>query len=205
MQIPNAQVSLFGLVRLQAKFLPYVNLLIDLIVGGPMYALESATGLAAGYIWFYVTGVRRPPPTSRDGRAHLDRFLAKYIAPLFETPRRVRRLITGDGAVRQRSYGTAYSPGVPPASSSKGYWWPFGPAAKRLAATAQACAHARPLGLTATRSVRRPKRVCGRIVLASYLHSTPCCSTASCAPSAQPSSNSPIFLASVTLRLSSSS
>ena len=126
-QIPNAQVSLFGLVRLRAKFLPYVNLLIDLIVGGPMYALESATGLAAGDIWFYVTGVRRPPPTSRDGRAHLDRFLAKYIAPLFETPRRVRRLITGDGAVRQRSYGTAYSPGVPPASSSKGYWWPFGP------------------------------------------------------------------------------
>lgn len=61
----------------------------------------------------------------------------------------------------------------------------------------------------ATRFARRPKPACARVVgrknYRAYLHNTPCCSTASSAPRAQPNSKSAIFLASVTVRRSSSS
>ncbi|SNX83654.1 related to DFM1 - ER protein involved in ER-associated protein degradation [Melanopsichium pennsylvanicum] len=55
---PTAIVSFFGMVNCPSKWLPYVYLAIDLLQGGPGLAIQSGTGLLAGYgYWMLDHGV----------------------------------------------------------------------------------------------------------------------------------------------------
>ncbi|WFC95139.1 hypothetical protein MBRA1_001785 [Malassezia brasiliensis] len=80
-RIPEAQVSLMGAVTLPAKYLPYANLLIDLVIGGPGLMLEGATGLASAFVWNYIRHARLPPGNSLGSRVKLDALLIKYLQP----------------------------------------------------------------------------------------------------------------------------
>ncbi|WFD30987.1 hypothetical protein MSPP1_002014 [Malassezia sp. CBS 17886] len=114
-QVPNARVSIMGAVNVEAKYLPYVNLALDLVTGGPAIVVQSATGLVAAFLWNYV---KRAPSAPRGGRrigvgagTDVQAFVARYLSPLLSTPTVVRRVLFGAPSnVRRTSYGTAYAP-----------------------------------------------------------------------------------------------
>lgn len=144
-RIPEAQVSLMGAVTLPAKYLPYANLLIDLIVGGPGLMLEAATGLASAFVWNYIRHARLRPGNSLGGRTKLDAVLIKYLQPWLVTPPRVRRLLMGNVRMHSRTYGTAYTASAPepnPSSWWPSSWWPLG-ARGRTTGTASGTARAK--------------------------------------------------------------
>lgn len=145
-RIPEAQVSLMGAVTLPAKYLPYANLLIDLVVGGPALMLEAATGLASAFVWNYIRYARLRPGNSLGRRANLDAVLIKYIQPWLVTPPRVRRLLAGNTRIQSRSYGTAYTARAPQPGTSSWWpssWWPLG-ARGQTTGTAAGTARAKP-------------------------------------------------------------
>lgn len=52
---PNTPVSLFGVVRLQAVYLPFAMLAIDMVQGGSIK--PGATGIIAGHIYYFLRDV----------------------------------------------------------------------------------------------------------------------------------------------------
>lgn len=119
--MPTAQVSLMGVLTVQAKYLPYANLAMDLLTGGPALMIQSATGIVAAFLWTYVRRAR-----SYRGGTSLQALVGTYIAPCLETPQLFRALLTGQGGeVRRTSYGTAYPSRTQGGVASS--WWPFGP------------------------------------------------------------------------------
>ncbi|KDN44068.1 Der1-like protein, partial [Tilletiaria anomala UBC 951] len=48
---PHARVSFFGFFTIVASYLPYVQLVLDLVVGSVGLAVQSATGLVAAYLY----------------------------------------------------------------------------------------------------------------------------------------------------------
>ncbi|KDQ60069.1 hypothetical protein JAAARDRAFT_126083 [Jaapia argillacea MUCL 33604] len=51
---PSAQTSFFGLLTLPVKYLPYVLVGLDLIMGGPQFAAQSISGCVVGHAWWYL-------------------------------------------------------------------------------------------------------------------------------------------------------
>ncbi|KAF8234956.1 DER1-domain-containing protein [Tricholoma matsutake] len=49
----GAQTSLMGLVTLPVKYLPYLMIGMDLLMGGPRAAAESVAGAAVGHFWWW--------------------------------------------------------------------------------------------------------------------------------------------------------
>ncbi|EST05749.1 Derlin [Kalmanozyma brasiliensis GHG001] len=54
---PSSIVSFFGMVNVPARWLPYVNIGLDLLQGGPGLAIQSGTGLLAGYVYWLLDQV----------------------------------------------------------------------------------------------------------------------------------------------------
>ncbi|GAK64169.1 DER1-domain-containing protein [Moesziomyces antarcticus] len=54
---PHSSVSFFGMVNCPSRWLPYVYIGIDLLQGGPGLAIQSATGLIAGYVYWMLDQV----------------------------------------------------------------------------------------------------------------------------------------------------
>ncbi|SAM64115.1 related to DFM1-ER protein involved in ER-associated protein degradation [Ustilago bromivora] len=63
---PSSSVSFFGMVNCPSRWLPYVYIGIDLLQGGPALAIQSGTGLLAGYAYWVLDQVL---PAQRRGRA----------------------------------------------------------------------------------------------------------------------------------------
>ncbi|WFC99139.1 hypothetical protein MYAM1_001880 [Malassezia yamatoensis] len=122
-QMPDAQVSMMGMLALPAKYLPYANLAIDLIIGGPSLMMEAATGLASAFLWNYVRRARMPPGTSLRPSASLDGFLVKYIQPCLSTPAILRTWMHGNAHTRQTAYGTAFTPRTSTDTASSSWSW----------------------------------------------------------------------------------
>lgn len=51
---PEALTSVFGLITLQHKYLPYAFVAMDLVLGGPSAAAGAVTGVISGYAWWYL-------------------------------------------------------------------------------------------------------------------------------------------------------
>lgn len=121
-------MSLWGVLSIPAKQLPYANLAIDLVMGGPSLMFEAATGLASAFIWNYIRRARAPSGGSLQSRPNMDALLVKYIQPYLVTPPRLRQLLVGNMRTRATSYGAAYAPTT--GSSQNRTWnlsglWPF--------------------------------------------------------------------------------
>ncbi|WFD34121.1 hypothetical protein MCUN1_000954 [Malassezia cuniculi] len=101
MHIPNAQVSLMGVVTLPARYLPYANCGIDLLIGGPALMIQSLTGIAAGFIWDALRDMPR-----RRRVSHGQQRLVTLLSPLFNTPRFMQRLF-GPTGLQRTSFGYA--------------------------------------------------------------------------------------------------
>ena len=114
---PDALVNLFGVITFEAQLLPLVNLGMDLVMGGPRLMLESATGLAAGFLWHKIRGIA---PAGRSARPTPQQWLAQCVA---SPPAFLRRWIEGRRTspsgrnVRQTSFGTIYTAREEPGSS----------------------------------------------------------------------------------------
>lgn len=73
--LESHRVSLFGLINLKAPYFPFALVLLDLIQGGPGYALQAITGIVAAHAYFlllwYVLpcplppSLPEPPPSPR--------------------------------------------------------------------------------------------------------------------------------------------
>ncbi|SCV72052.1 BQ2448_4746 [Microbotryum intermedium] len=61
---PSSQVSLFGIINLPAPYFPFALILLDLVQAGPSLAIQSATGVVAAHVYYFLTVVR-----SREQRA----------------------------------------------------------------------------------------------------------------------------------------
>lgn len=122
-QMPEAQVSMMGLLAIQAKYLPYANLAMDLIIGGPELMLQAATGLLSAFLWDYVRRARIPPGSTLQSRSSCDAFVVKYIQPCLTTPAWLRRFMRGNARMHETSYGTAFTPA---STSNASSWWPLG-------------------------------------------------------------------------------
>lgn len=96
----------FFVVRLEAKWLPWVMLLAALILGGPSNVLYQGTGIIAAHLYDFLT---RLYPTFGGGR--------NYV----KTPAFLRRWFGGeDERTKRKGYGTAYAsqPQPPPRPAS---------------------------------------------------------------------------------------
>ncbi|KAI4154314.1 MAG: hypothetical protein L6R39_001418 [Caloplaca ligustica] len=92
----------FFIVRLEAKWLPWVMLLAALVLGGPSNALHQGTGIIAAHLYDFLT---RLYPTFGGGRNYL------------QTPAFIRRWFGGKNLRTQhKGYGTAYAPQAQPPS-----------------------------------------------------------------------------------------
>ncbi|KAJ7199237.1 Der1-like family-domain-containing protein [Mycena pura] len=78
---PGAQTSLLGLVRLPIRFLPYVMLGMDLLMGGPGAVAHSLPGAVVGHLWWW--GVWGPEIGGAGGILHnwgaAPRWLAEWM------------------------------------------------------------------------------------------------------------------------------
>lgn len=54
---PTSSVSFFGMVNCPSRWLPYVYIGLDLLQGGPPAAIQSSTGLLAGYVYWLLDQV----------------------------------------------------------------------------------------------------------------------------------------------------
>ncbi|KAG7096005.1 hypothetical protein E1B28_006687 [Marasmius oreades] len=78
---PGSQTSIFGLLTLPIKYMPYVMLAFDLLMGGPQAAAQSLPGAVVGHLWWWaiwggdLTG--RGAPYAHLGRA--PRWLANWL------------------------------------------------------------------------------------------------------------------------------
>ncbi|KAL0564469.1 hypothetical protein V5O48_017579 [Marasmius crinis-equi] len=77
---PGSQTSLFGLITFPVKYMPYMMLGFDLLMGGPQAAAQSLPGALVGHLWWWgVWGDQagRPGPYAHYGRA--PRWLAQRL------------------------------------------------------------------------------------------------------------------------------
>ncbi|KAL8277549.1 hypothetical protein RQP46_009981 [Phenoliferia psychrophenolica] len=79
----TAQVSLFGLINMPAPYFPFALLGIDLVKGGPSYALQSFTGLAAAHAWYFLSTIY---PAQNGGRGFGFMSPPQWLATLLATP-----------------------------------------------------------------------------------------------------------------------
>lgn len=102
MYLPEAPVSLMGLFSIPGKYLAFTMLGIDLLVGGPDMMLVSLTGTVAGYAWYF--GRDAPRFSRRYPRLRWLAWFARYLSPVFQTPRVVRSWADGSLRIRQTSH-----------------------------------------------------------------------------------------------------
>ncbi|CAO1613117.1 unnamed protein product [Parajaminaea phylloscopi] len=117
---PTASVSLFGLVSCPAPLLPYAYLLFDLLRGGPGMAVQSATGILAAHIYYYLQQVLPATDGGRGPRllppppAFLRRLLPDSVDPANAAAQAQRdsgRSAAGGGRVLSTGWGgTAFAP-----------------------------------------------------------------------------------------------
>ena len=50
---PGSQTSFFGLITIPAKYLPYVFVAMDFLMGGPGAAAVSISGAVVGHLWWW--------------------------------------------------------------------------------------------------------------------------------------------------------
>ena len=50
---PGAQSSLFGLITFPVRYMPFVMVGLDLLMGGPGAAAQSCVGAAIGHLWWW--------------------------------------------------------------------------------------------------------------------------------------------------------
>jgi len=82
----GAQTSLMGLITFPVKYLPYTIIAIDLLKGGPRYAVQAVAGAAVGHLWWW--GVWGAQPGARGG----------VLEPYARAPAWMRNLV-GEGGV----------------------------------------------------------------------------------------------------------
>lgn len=51
---PDALTSIFGLLTLSHRYLPYAFVAMDFVMGGPSAAASALTGVISGYAWWYL-------------------------------------------------------------------------------------------------------------------------------------------------------
>lgn len=82
---PHSVVSFFGMVNVPSRFLPYTYLALHLLQGGPGAAVQSGTGLLAGYAYWLIAEVL--PARGRGGRSYLPTpSLLKRLLPDSQDP-----------------------------------------------------------------------------------------------------------------------
>ncbi|KAG6889855.1 hypothetical protein C0992_003834 [Termitomyces sp. T32_za158] len=94
----GAQTSLMGLITLPVKYLPYVIIAMDVLVGGPGYAAQAVAGAVVGHVWWW--SVWGSQPGSRGG----------VLLPYASAPAWLRNLV-GEGNVPLPSGGAAANAG----------------------------------------------------------------------------------------------
>lgn len=108
----SARMVTFFVVTIQAKYLPYLLLLVTFVMDGPGPAMHQGTGLLAAHLYDHLTRIW---PTFGGGRN-----------PIF-TPRFVKEYFGGGGvrpAPQARNYGVAF--GAPGEARSTGTSWGAG-------------------------------------------------------------------------------
>ncbi|KAM6492704.1 Der1-like family domain containing protein [Amanita muscaria] len=50
---PGAQTSLLGLLTLPVKFMPYIMIAMDFLMGGPAAAAQGIAGAVVGHLWWW--------------------------------------------------------------------------------------------------------------------------------------------------------
>lgn len=109
---PHSSMSFFGLINTPARYVPYAYLFIDLVQGGMPIAIQSATGLMAAHIYYFLKTVLPatnggrgpnylPPPPS---------FL-RNLLPDSQDPATQGQQTQPGGSMRSTDWGgTAYAP-----------------------------------------------------------------------------------------------
>ncbi|GLB38768.1 hypothetical protein LshimejAT787_0506330 [Lyophyllum shimeji] len=82
----GAQTSLMGLITFPVKYLPYTFIAMDLLMGGPGYAVQAVAGAAVGHLWWW--GVWGAQPGARGG----------VLEPYARAPQWMRNLVGEGGA-----------------------------------------------------------------------------------------------------------
>jgi len=60
---PNAQVSIFGIISVQAIYFPFALVGMDLLNGGPKGAAVALTGVIMGHVWWMLEWKEDGPST----------------------------------------------------------------------------------------------------------------------------------------------
>ncbi|CBQ70940.1 conserved hypothetical protein [Sporisorium reilianum SRZ2] len=124
---PTSSVSFFGMVNCPSRWLPYVYIGLDLLQGGPPAAIQSSTGLLAGYVYWLLDQVL---PAQRRGGGRggsyiptpgfLQNLLPDSLDPTLEGQnmgnRNARRVAGGTvwNASRDRGHRLSSSPASTP-------------------------------------------------------------------------------------------
>lgn len=125
----GAQTSLMGLISLPAKYIPYLMIGMDLLMGGPRAAAQAVAGAAVGHFWWW--SIWGGTVGARGG----------VLESFGRAPRWMRNLV-GEGGVPPPSTGAASNAGtsggvqvIPPrrvadassgSSATRGYNWGSG-------------------------------------------------------------------------------
>ncbi|PKI84649.1 hypothetical protein MVES_001772 [Malassezia vespertilionis] len=91
---PEAQVSIMGLATVKAQYIPYVNIGIDLVMGGPALAIQGVTGMVSALIWYTVRRAPYTIPGLQAGRRrNIHLYIARNVTPYLSTPLFLRQLV----------------------------------------------------------------------------------------------------------------
>ena len=100
---PRAQATVF-IMQIDARFLPVAMVFLNFVMRGPASAYVGIAGIVSSHFIDFLTRIW---PTFGGGRNWL------------ETPQTIRRWCRDEvGAVRHKSYGTAYTQGTREAGSA---------------------------------------------------------------------------------------
>lgn len=112
---PDALFSLFGLVTIQAKWWPYVMVVIDGMMGGLPALAQAVTGLITGHAWYLLFWRDAPARQSPLGRA------PQWLKNLITSP----PLPAGASGPQPPGFGGRAQP-PQPAPARAGYNWGAG-------------------------------------------------------------------------------
>ncbi|OCB85027.1 DER1-domain-containing protein [Sanghuangporus baumii] len=116
---PLGVTSLFGLISIPHKYLPYALVAMDLFIAGPSAAAQALTGVISGYGWWYLV---HSTDSGRPGAAfaRAPQWLADYM------DQRGEGVVPGVGRVLNAGGQRTASAGRSAARSVPGYNWGSG-------------------------------------------------------------------------------
>ncbi|KAK4703146.1 hypothetical protein P7C70_g3072, partial [Phenoliferia sp. Uapishka_3] len=103
------RVSLFGLINMPAPYFPFALLGIDLVKGGPSYALQAFTGLASAHAWYFLSTIY---PAQNGGRGFGFMTPPQWLANLLVSPPSAPNAsgAQGNGSTYRAGGGWAFRP-----------------------------------------------------------------------------------------------